>query len=73
MITVDSNDFEWHDGLTVAELLAELKSTGKYPTAVGVPGTIVALNGNIVPTDQYTICPVGRGDMIHLMSFMAGG
>jgi thiamine biosynthesis protein ThiS len=73
MITVNSDDFEWREGLTIADLLDELKKKGKYPNAVGIPGTIVALNGKIVPTDQYRLYTIARNDMIHLMSFMAGG
>lgn len=73
MITVGADDFDWHEGLTVAALLEELKKKGMYLNAIDVPGTIVALNAQIVPTDEYSTRLVEKGDTIHLVSFLAGG
>ena len=73
MLTLKNDDFTWKEGLTVSELLEDLKARGKYQAATGSPGTMVVINGNIVTRDQYSSKTVGKNDMVHLMSFVTGG
>jgi thiamine biosynthesis protein ThiS len=73
MLMLNKDDFTWKEGLTVRELLEDLKARGKYQATKGSPGTMVVINGNIVTRDQYSSKTVGKNDMIHLMSFVTGG
>ena len=73
MITIKNDDFAWKKGLTVRELLEDLKARGKYADAIGTLSTIIIINGKIVATDQYSSRTVDKNDLINLMSFMMGG
>lgn len=73
MITITGRDFKWKPGLTVGELLTDLKKRGKYDGKIGTPGLVMVVAGNIVPTDQYDTTTINENDTIHILSFMAGG
>jgi len=65
MITVNSQPFEWRDGLTVKKLL-ELK---KYTYA----RINVRVNGRLIPPEQYETTVLKDGDTVSALHLMAGG
>ena len=73
MFELKDDDFSWREGLTVIELLEELRARGRYRAATESPSTMVVINGKIVTRDQYPSRIVGKNDMVQLMSFVTGG
>jgi sulfur carrier protein ThiS len=73
MFVLKNDDFTWKEGLTVRDLLEELKGRGKYRAAVESTGTLVVSSNNIVTRDQHSSRVLGKNDMVCLMSFVTGG
>lgn len=73
MFMIKNDDFTWREGLTVGELLEDLRARGKYKAATESPGTMVIINGQIVTRDQYSSRTVDKNDTLHLMTFVTGG
>jgi thiamine biosynthesis protein ThiS len=73
MFELKNDDFSWREGLTVMELIEELRARGRYRVATQSPGAMVVINGEIVTRDRYSSRVVGKDDTVCLMSFMTGG
>jgi thiamine biosynthesis protein ThiS len=73
MITVNNQDFEWRNGLTVEGLLENLKKTRKYKEIIETRNVTVLINGKLIPTDEYDRTAIHDQDLIHLFSFLSGG
>jgi thiamine biosynthesis protein ThiS len=64
-IRLNGEDREFTDGISVAELLDELKLTGK-PVAVEV-------NLELVTKAHHTECRLAPGDRVEVVSLVGGG
>jgi sulfur carrier protein ThiS len=56
---------EWHDGLTVEQVLREL--------GYALPAALVQLNGRNVPRQEWPATPVPDGAVLDVQVMMAGG
>jgi thiamine biosynthesis protein ThiS len=65
MITVNSNKIDWREGMTVADVLAEMKYTYAVIT--------VSVDGKFVPQDDYDSFVVEDGCDIMAIHFSQGG
>ncbi|MBC2726500.1 sulfur carrier protein ThiS [Desulfosporosinus sp.] len=65
MIKLNNRDCEWHEGLTVEELLRLKNYT--YPRIV------VSVNAVIVPEEAYASTVIEDGDRVEAIHLMAGG
>jgi sulfur carrier protein len=64
-IRLNGEDREFADGLSVAELLDELKLTGK-PVAVEV-------NLELITKARHAECRLAAGDRVEVVSLVGGG
>ncbi|HVP03318.1 MAG TPA: sulfur carrier protein ThiS [Solirubrobacteraceae bacterium] len=67
MIWLNGRELDGCDGVTVAELLAEL---GVEPAARGVA---VAVDGEVVPRGEWTRRAVAAGARVEALTAMQGG
>lgn len=66
MITLNKREeLEWHEGLTVAELLTVKTYT--------YPHIIVSINGQVVPHDAYAETLIPDGADVRVIHLIAGG
>ena len=64
-ITVNDNVVEWHDGLTIFELLRIMNYT--------FPMLVVKVNGSIIKRDQYKSFIIPDNSDIKVIHLMSGG
>ncbi len=64
-ITVNGEQKDWREGLTLAELMEDLRFT--------FPLKIVAINGQGVPRDAYETTILRDGDQVQVIHMMSGG
>jgi thiamine biosynthesis protein ThiS len=64
-ITINGEDREIRDGWTVADLVSELKLSGR-PIAV-------ERNREVVPKTRHPETPLEEGDRLEIVSFVGGG
>jgi len=64
-VTVNGEQRELNDGITVSQLLTDL----------GMPleQTVVEQNGDIVTHDKFAEVTLGEGDKVELIRFVGGG
>ena len=67
MIWLNGRELEGRDGVTVADLLADL---GVEPQARGVA---VAVDGEVVPRAEWARRAVGTGARVEALTAMQGG
>jgi len=65
MITARGKPMEWHEGLTMSEVLERL--------GYALPAALVALNGRNVPREQWPVTAVPDGAVVDVQVMMAGG
>lgn len=65
MIKVNTEDYPWHAGMTVRNLLDEKLFTFRH--------IIVRVNGRFVPEEDYEKHPIQDGDDVLVLHLMAGG
>ncbi len=73
MLTLDDDDFEWKEDLTVRELMEDLSARGKYRAAIESPGMMVLINGKLVTREHYSSTTIRKNDVIHLVTLVMGG
>jgi len=61
----DRWDIPWHEGMTVADVLAACSFTHHY--------VAVSINGKLLPPVQHTAQPVADGDQIQVVHIIGGG
>ena len=64
-VTLNGEPREVRDGITVAELIAELSLNGRR--------VAVELNESVLPRDAYAARPLAAGDVIEIVHFIGGG
>ena len=64
-ITVNDNIIEWHDNLTIEELLKIMKYT--------FPMLVIKVNGQMIKRDQYKIFIVPNNSDVKIIHLMSGG
>ena len=66
MIRVNNRDeFEWEDGLTVSRLLERMRFS--------FPHIIVTVDGEVIPTEQYSTREIPDGANVRVVHLIAGG
>ncbi|MBF0242453.1 MAG: sulfur carrier protein ThiS [Desulfamplus sp.] len=65
MITVDDKNIEWHQGLTIKELLNSLEHT-EFCAAI-------RLNGKLISSPSFEKTQIPDGSVIYLLPLIAGG
>lgn len=65
MIKVNTEDYPWHAGMTVRNLLDEKQFTFRH--------IIVRVNGEFVSEEDYEKCLIQDGDDVLVLHLMAGG
>jgi len=66
MIRVNNKfEIEWHDGMTVEQLLEQLKFS--------FPLIIVSVDGVLVPKDEYATRQIPDGAQVKVLHMTAGG
>ncbi len=65
MAIVNGKERPLADGVTIADLLAELALRGRR--------VAVELNRDIVPKSEYASRPIQGGDRIEIVQFVGGG
>jgi thiamine biosynthesis protein ThiS len=65
MVRVDGRKLEWHEGMTVGDLLRELADP--YPYAV------VRIDGRVVTAPEFEKAPVPDNAQVSLLHLIAGG
>jgi len=65
MITVNGEEFPWHEGLNVSGLLREKRYT--YPSLV------ISINGELVNDGKYNTTMIADGDDVKVIHLIAGG
>lgn len=65
MITVDEKPMEWHQGMTIKELLSMLEHT-RFCAAV-------RLNGKLVSSPSFETTKIPDNAVIYLLPLIAGG
>jgi thiamine biosynthesis protein ThiS len=65
MVRVDGRELEWHEGMTVADLLRGLADL--YPYAV------VRIDGRVVTAPEFDKAPVPDNAEVSLLHLIAGG
>ena len=65
MIKVNTEDFPWHPGMTVRNLLDEKLFTFRH--------IIVRVNGEYVPEEDYETQRIQDEDDVFVLHLMAGG
>jgi thiamine biosynthesis protein ThiS len=65
MIKVDGTEIDWHEGMTVADLLKELGDGHHYP--------VVRIGHKIVTRPHFQNTAVPDNTEMHLMHLIAGG
>ncbi|MBF0229943.1 MAG: sulfur carrier protein ThiS [Desulfamplus sp.] len=65
MITVDEKKMEWHQGITIRELLNRLEHT-QFCAAV-------RLNGKLISTPAFETTKIPDNAVIYLLPLIAGG
>jgi len=61
----DKWDLPWHEGMTVADVLAGCGFTHHYVT--------VAINARLVPPAEHQRQPVADGDRVQVIHILGGG
>ena len=64
-ITVNDNIIEWHDNLTISELLKIMKYT--------FPMIVVKVNGQLIKRDQFKLFRVPNNSDVKIIHLMSGG
>ena len=64
-ITVNENIVEWHDNLTISELLKIMKYT--------FPMLVIKVDGQLIKRDQYKIFVVPNNSDVKIIHLMSGG
>jgi len=64
-VTLNGEPREVRDGITVAELIAELSLNGRR--------LAVELNESVLPRDDYAARRLAAGDVIEIVHFIGGG
>ncbi|MFT9496121.1 sulfur carrier protein ThiS [Anaerosolibacter sp.] len=65
MIKVNGREFEWHEGLTVEQLLDKKRYT--------YPKIIVKINEKLINKEQYVSTVIYDGDDVKVIHLLAGG
>ncbi|MBF0202909.1 MAG: sulfur carrier protein ThiS [Desulfamplus sp.] len=65
MITVDDKQMEWHQGMTIKELLDELEHVQFC--------AVVRLNGKLVSSPAFETTRIPDSAVIYLLPLIAGG
>ncbi len=65
MVTVDGLHLDWREGMTVADLLAEIGEGRDCP--------VVRLNGTLVARPDFHEAAIPDDTEIHLLHLIAGG
>lgn len=65
MIHVNGKEFQWEEGMTVAELLR--RKTYTYPKIV------VKINDVVIPNEQFETTVIHDGDDVKAIHLLAGG
>ena len=65
MIRVNGEPHEWHPGITVADILADME--------LRFPIYTVRVNGSIVPKDEYGEHRLRDGSELDIIYIIAGG
>ncbi|MEL7625339.1 MAG: sulfur carrier protein ThiS [Anaerolineaceae bacterium] len=65
MIKVNTEDYPWHSGMTVRNLLDEKLFTFRH--------IIVRINGKYVPEEDYEHFTIRDGDDVIVLHLIAGG
>ncbi len=65
MVLVEGRQFDWREGMTVADLLREVGDP--YPYAV------VRIRDRVVSRPDFETVTVPRGSEVHLIPLIAGG
>jgi thiamine biosynthesis protein ThiS len=65
MITVNKQEHEWHDGMTIQSLLEEKNFT--------FPRIVVKVNGKLIKKQQYSSYTIEDGDRIDAIHMIGGG
>ena len=64
-ITVNDNIVEWHDNLTISELLKIMKYT--------FPMLVIKVDGQLIKRDQYKTFIVPNNSDVKIIHLMSGG
>ena len=64
-ITVNDNIVEWHDNLTISELLKIMKYT--------FPMLVIKVEGQLIKRDQYKTFIVPNNSDVKIIHLMSGG
>jgi thiamine biosynthesis protein ThiS len=65
MITVDGKKMAWHQGMTLAQVIAGLENNQIFP--------VVRLNGRPISRPHFSGTSVADGDVIEPIPLIAGG
>lgn len=65
MITVNGDQMEWTDGMTVADLLARRRFIFRM--------LVVTINGHLIKRDHYQTTLVPDGADVQVIHMMSGG
>jgi len=65
MITVNGDQMEWTDGMTVADLLARRRFIFRM--------LVVTINGHLIKRDHYPTTLVPDGADVQVIHMMSGG
>lgn len=61
----DKWDIDWHEGMTVADVLAACNFTLHY--------VAISINGKLLPPAEHERAPVADGDRVQVIHIIAGG
>lgn len=61
----DKWDIPWHEGMTVADVLAACSFTHRH--------VAVSINSQLVPPTEHERRPVADGDRVQVIHILAGG
>ena len=61
----DKFDVEWKPGMTIRDILNELKFT--------FPMLVISVNGEIIPKEEWDTRQVQDGDVVKVLHMIAGG
>ena len=65
MITVNGNELEWEEGMTVALVLERMKYTSHL--------ILVKVNGEVVPQTSFSEAAVPDGAVVEAIHLIGGG
>ena len=72
MLRVNYKEMKWEEGMTVKNLLQEMKQDKTYSLFLGGKVTVI-VNNTVIPPNDYSKTYLQNGDEIRVYPYIGGG